>query len=77
LGILIQLFLAGGLNKDNVRQAIESVEPFGIDICTGVFSNGFLTKTPGQFKIILVKPASKNTTFIVRKQRLSGITDLL
>jgi phosphoribosylanthranilate isomerase len=30
------VFLAGGLNAQNVRQAIEAVQPFGIDLCTGV-----------------------------------------
>lgn len=40
--ISIPLFLAGGLNKDNVRQAIETVQPFGIDLCNGVRTNGML-----------------------------------
>lgn len=42
--IQIPLFLAGGLNKDNVKQAIETVRPFGIDLCTGVRTNGKLDK---------------------------------
>ena len=40
--IQIPLFLAGGLNKDNVRQAIETVQPFGIDLCSSVRTNGKL-----------------------------------
>ncbi|RVU24123.1 phosphoribosylanthranilate isomerase [Sandaracinomonas limnophila] len=40
--ISIPLFLAGGLNKDNVRQAIDAVQPFGIDLCSGVRTNGIL-----------------------------------
>ncbi|MCO6497896.1 MAG: phosphoribosylanthranilate isomerase [Chitinophagaceae bacterium] len=40
--ISIPLFLAGGLNKDNVRRAIETVKPFGIDLCGGVRTNGKL-----------------------------------
>ncbi|MHA8067387.1 phosphoribosylanthranilate isomerase [Aquirufa sp. ROCK2-A2] len=40
--IQIPLFLAGGLNKDNVREAIEFVQPFGIDLCSGVRTNGQL-----------------------------------
>ncbi len=40
--INIPLFLAGGLNKDNVKFAIDYVEPFGIDLCSGVRTNGKL-----------------------------------
>jgi phosphoribosylanthranilate isomerase len=40
--IKIPLFLAGGLNKDNVKQAIDSVQPFGIDLCSSVRTNGSL-----------------------------------
>lgn len=40
--ISIPLFLAGGLNKDNVRQAIDFVEPFGLDLCSSVRTNGQL-----------------------------------
>lgn len=40
--IPIPLFLAGGLNKDNVRQAIETVQPFGLDLCSSVRTNGKL-----------------------------------
>ncbi len=36
------VFLAGGINKDNVIQAIEKVEPYGIDLCSGVRTNGKL-----------------------------------
>lgn len=38
----IPLYLAGGLNKDNVKQAIDKVQPFGIDLCSGVRTNGKL-----------------------------------
>lgn len=40
--IAIPLFLAGGLHTGNVRQAIECVEPFGIDLCSGVRTQGRL-----------------------------------
>lgn len=36
------VFLAGGLNPDNVRNAIETVEPFAVDVCSGVRTNGLL-----------------------------------
>ncbi len=38
----VPLFLAGGLNPSNVRQAIEEVQPFGIDLCSGLRTNGDL-----------------------------------
>ncbi|MCE7073743.1 phosphoribosylanthranilate isomerase [Dyadobacter sp. CY327] len=40
--IKIPLFLAGGINKDNVRQAIEVVQPFGLDLCSSVRTDGKL-----------------------------------
>jgi phosphoribosylanthranilate isomerase len=40
--IRVPLFLAGGLNAANVRQAIEQVNPFGVDICSGVRTHGAL-----------------------------------
>ena len=30
------------LNKDNIKQAIETVQPFGIDLCSSVRTNGKL-----------------------------------
>ncbi len=41
-GVDIPVFLAGGLHADNVRQAIETVNPWGIDLCSGVRTNGNL-----------------------------------
>ncbi|SOD78230.1 phosphoribosylanthranilate isomerase [Spirosoma fluviale] len=38
----VPVFLAGGLNEGNVREAIETVRPFGLDICSGVRTNGQL-----------------------------------
>jgi phosphoribosylanthranilate isomerase len=40
--IPVPVFLAGGLNSENVRKAIEEVQPFGLDLCSGVRSNGKL-----------------------------------
>ncbi|MCX6049250.1 MAG: phosphoribosylanthranilate isomerase [Chloroflexi bacterium] len=41
----VPIFLAGGLTPRNVRQAIEQVAPFGIDVCSGVRTNGRLDET--------------------------------
>ena len=38
------IFLAGGLHADNVREAIETVEPFGLDLCSGVRTEGELDR---------------------------------
>ena len=40
--VKIPLFLAGGLRPENVREAIEVVQPFGLDLCSGVRTNGHL-----------------------------------
>lgn len=39
------VFLAGGLNSDNVRKAINRVQPFGIDVCSGVRTGGQLDES--------------------------------
>lgn len=36
------VFLAGGLNAGNVGKAIRAVRPFGVDLCSGVRTNGRL-----------------------------------
>lgn len=38
----IPVFLAGGLNPDNVAEAIREVRPYGLDICSGLRTNGQL-----------------------------------
>lgn len=38
----VPLYLAGGLRPENVQRAIREVEPFGLDLCTGVRTEGRL-----------------------------------
>jgi phosphoribosylanthranilate isomerase len=38
------VFLAGGISADNVRAAIADVDPFGLDLCSGVRNDGKLDK---------------------------------
>ena len=40
--INVPLFLAGGLKAENVAEAIRRVQPFGIDVCSGVRTDGRL-----------------------------------
>jgi phosphoribosylanthranilate isomerase len=42
--IPVPLFLAGGLNPSNVQEAIHEVSPFGLDLCSGVRTNGNLDR---------------------------------
>ncbi len=55
----IPLFLAGGLTPENVGQAIEEVGPFGIDLCSGVRTDGKLdaTKLKRFFSAVRAKAA--------------------
>ncbi len=40
--IAVPVYVAGGLNCGNVQQAIVQVKPFGVDVCSGVRTNGKL-----------------------------------
>ena len=40
--IEVPLFLAGGLKPENVAEAIHTVQPFGIDVCSGLRTTGKL-----------------------------------
>jgi phosphoribosylanthranilate isomerase len=40
--VQLPIFLAGGLNPGNVREAIAAVRPFGVDVCSGLRTDGKL-----------------------------------
>lgn len=40
----VPVFLAGGIRPDNVAEAIRVVRPFGIDLCSGVRTDGRLDR---------------------------------
>jgi phosphoribosylanthranilate isomerase len=41
----VPIFLAGGLNPENVHSAIQQVSPFGVDVCSGLRTGGKLDPT--------------------------------
>ena len=43
--VAVPIFLAGGLNAGNVAIAITQVAPFGVDVCSGLRTNGKLDET--------------------------------
>ena len=40
--VRVPVFLAGGLHAGNIAEAVRLVRPFGVDVCTGVRTNGAL-----------------------------------
>lgn len=42
--VSVPVYLAGGINVNNVLDAIKEVEPFGVDLCNGVRENGRLSE---------------------------------
>ncbi|RKY92592.1 MAG: phosphoribosylanthranilate isomerase [Ignavibacteriae bacterium] len=42
--VSVPVYLAGGINVSNVLDAVKELEPFGIDLCSGVRENGKLNE---------------------------------
>ena len=51
------VILAGGLNNTNVKEAIKTVHPYGVDVCSGLRTNGILDGEKLKQFIISVKKA--------------------
>jgi len=43
--VSVPIFLAGGLKPENVGEAIAAVQPFGLDLCSGVRTEGKLDRS--------------------------------
>jgi phosphoribosylanthranilate isomerase len=55
----VPVFLAGGLRKENVCDAIRTVGPFGVDLCTGVRTDGRLDRRKLSAFMRAVKSAAR------------------
>lgn len=55
LSIEKPFFLAGGLNTDNIQEAIQRIKPYAVDISSGVETNGIKDKAKIKSFIQLVK----------------------
>lgn len=51
----LPVFLAGGLTSKNVAEAIQSVRPYGVDLCSGVRTNARLDPDKLQAFIVEVR----------------------
>lgn len=56
--VSVPVFLAGGLNVGNVGQAIRAVGPHGVDLCSGVRTDGALDPDKLSAYIAAVREAS-------------------
>ena len=56
----VPVYLAGGLNPRNVRKAIAQVQPFGVDLCSGLRTDGHLDGSKLEQFMRAVQEASAN-----------------
>lgn len=59
----LPVILAGGLNPDNISNAIGRVKPFGVDVCTGLRDPKFLVEKKLRDFIYITKKSSFITNF--------------
>ena len=55
----VPVFLAGGLRADNVGEAIRAVDPFGLDLCSGIRTAGLLDEQKLTAFVAAVQSASE------------------
>jgi phosphoribosylanthranilate isomerase len=53
----VAVYLAGGLNPGNVGEAIRTVQPFGVDVCSGLRTDGRLDEKKVEAFMIAVAGA--------------------
>lgn len=58
--VSVPVFLAGGINSSNIIEAVKLVKPFGVDLCSGVRTNGKLDSVKLQEFMALARHLSVN-----------------
>jgi phosphoribosylanthranilate isomerase len=66
LNLRLPLILAGGIGPDNVREAINRVHPFGIDVNSGV------ERVPGQKDAVKLHSLMELVRLTDQQERLEG-----
>lgn len=57
--VVVPVFLAGGLHAGNISEAVNQVKPFGVDVCSGVRTDGRLDTSKLQSFIASVRRNSE------------------
>lgn len=55
----VPVYLAGGLNPSNAAEAIRAVEPFALDVCSGLRTDGKLDAVRGEAFMAQVKATAQ------------------
>lgn len=58
----VPVWLAGGLTPDNIGEAVRQVQPFGVDICSGLRTNGRLDEEKLDLFVLHLDPGPKTPT---------------
>ena len=66
----VPVILAGGLNPNNIEEAIRYVEPYGVDVNTGVKTNGFKNEEKIKEFIHLAKNLDLKNNFIEEELKI-------
>jgi phosphoribosylanthranilate isomerase len=57
--VCVPVFLAGGLTPENVASAIREVRPFGLDVCSGLRTDGNLDEEKVRRFFAAIEPACR------------------